>query len=238
MKEFVFYGQNHYKNCIKKILKRVNVNIDQEIKELDLLLESAWQLESSFKTKVDKNKLKPLTKVINIAMYDISSFTDVKIVIEIIKNTTNEYIDALFSCDAGNTLENKQKYSKYFIDGWYFEQLNNLEFEDINKNAIEILYSIAEAPGVYKIYDKNKALVYIGKSYSLGKRLISSLQERKGYYFNYAITENKADADIYEMYYIAKLQPALNGTGKTGDVPTIKLEDLKFTEVYQYIFSI
>jgi excinuclease UvrABC nuclease subunit len=78
--------------------------------------------------------------------------------------------------------------------------------------------------------DETKQLVYIGKSYNLGSRISTSIKERKAHYFSYSIVDNKVDTDIYEIYYIAKFKPILNGTSKNEDYPTIVLQELEFTE--------
>ena len=88
------------------------------------------------------------------------------------------------------------------------------------------------------MYDHTKSLIYIGKSYHLWKRILSSCLERRALYCSYTIIGNKADTDIYEMYYISKLKPLENGTGKTDDSPTIILPELEFFPLTQvYILS-
>ncbi len=85
--------------------------------------------------------------------------------------------------------------------------------------------------GVYKLYDDSKRLLYIGKSYDLGSRICTSTKERKAFYYSYSMINNRADTDIYEAYYIAKLTPPDNSVGITSDSPTVVLPDIKFTKI-------
>jgi len=84
--------------------------------------------------------------------------------------------------------------------------------------------------GIYKLYDKNKELIYLGKSHNLSKRIKTSSRKKKAEYFSYTIIENKADTNIYEMYYIAKIKPKLNKADKVEDYPSFDLPKLKFTK--------
>jgi hypothetical protein len=86
-------------------------------------------------------------------------------------------------------------------------------------------------PGVYFLYDSRKNLIYIGKSYRLSERIAISAKERKSEFFKYSITKTCFDADLYEIYYIAKFRPRLNVSKWHGnDLTTINLPDLKFSE--------
>lgn len=84
--------------------------------------------------------------------------------------------------------------------------------------------------GIYKLYDKNKELIYLGKSHNLSKRIKTSSKKKKAEYFSYTIIDNKADTNIYEMYYIAKIKPKLNKADKVEDYPSFDLPKLKFTK--------
>jgi len=87
--------------------------------------------------------------------------------------------------------------------------------------------------GIYKLFNENKEMVYIGKSTTdLFKRIIGSSYERKNaIYYSYAITRTKSDVGIYEMYYIGNLKPLTNKDGKFEDYPTMILEELIFSEI-------
>ena len=99
------------------------------------------------------------------------------------------------------------------------------------ERLVNELYNLIDTSGIYRIYNGNKELIYIGKSYTLGSRIPSSLKERKGYMFDYCIIPNKADTDIYEIYYIATLQPICNELSNTGYKPTVTLPPLIFSDI-------
>ncbi|KAF5038286.1 hypothetical protein DSECCO2_555870 [anaerobic digester metagenome] len=65
--------------------------------------------------------------------------------------------------------------------------------------------------GLYFLYNLKKQLLYIGKSISLGDRIVTSLRERDvNGYVCVALTKHKADMHVYEPYYIIKEKPKLN----------------------------
>lgn len=65
--------------------------------------------------------------------------------------------------------------------------------------------------GLYFLYNLDKQLLYIGKSISLGDRIVASIRERNANgYVCIALTNHKADMHVYEPYYILKEKPSLN----------------------------
>lgn len=127
--------------------------------------------------------------------------------------------------------ENRKKKDKLLSEinttlGW------NRYHIDIEK-LINSLCNVVNSSGVYRIYNYQKEIIYIGKSYNLASRIPSSLKERKGCAFDYTIIDNKADTDIYEIYYISKLQPILNVASNNGDKPTVTLPELKFCDIVE-----
>lgn len=115
----------------------------------------------------------------------------------------------------------------------YWDKINE-KFVKYSEDIIDLMETIKNVSGVYRLFDENKKLLYIGKSYGLGKRILSSRKERNATYFSYSIINNKADTDIYEAYYIAKDKPLLNGIGNTDDIPTVVLDDLTFSEPMKF----
>lgn len=107
---------------------------------------------------------------------------------------------------------------KFSIDFYLENEKYTLSNEFVK--SMEYLYY---AQGLYFIYDKNKNLIYIGKSRNLGSRVVSSLKERKGYYFKYKLTKTMSDANILEIYYISTLKPVLNSESNEEDLSTIKI---------------
>lgn len=233
MKQFTFASLDHFKNCNKKVIKNsIKLEfLDNEV--LDLAFESIWNLEIDNESEIIKKRLTKPTKLVNSMLYEINKEATIDDIIDSIQEVSNNYTSVL-KCEASFKLKDKQKNSKYFLDRIF---VSDLESSNILKDAAETLYSISDISGIYKIYDKSKNLIYIGKSYTLGKRIVQSIGERKGYYFSYAIVNNKADTDLYEIYYISLIQPALNAANKTGDKPTIQLKDIEFSEVCQYLVS-
>lgn len=99
------------------------------------------------------------------------------------------------------------------------------------EKLVNNLYDVIDVSGVYRIYNNNNELLYIGKSYNLASRIPSSMKERRGCAFDYAVINNRADTDIYEIYYICKFQPPLNEASNTGDTPTVVLPDIEFSKI-------
>lgn len=87
----------------------------------------------------------------------------------------------------------------------------------------------ARSYGIYFIYDENEELIYIGKSKNLFERLANSLRERGGDKYRFALTKTKSDYHLYEIYYIAKLEPKLNVDSAEQDELTVTLPDLEFS---------
>ena len=127
-------------------------------------------------------------------------------------------------------------YKKYIV--WSDDDFRKIGHYDRNDKEHKIfrdkmlneMDKILGKTGLYKLYNKNKKLIYIGKSHNLGRRIPSSAKSKKTHYFSYAITGNKADTNIYEMYYIAKLNPPRNGADNVEDMPSMNLPELEFTE--------
>jgi hypothetical protein len=84
------------------------------------------------------------------------------------------------------------------------EEIPSFEFK-------EFIDSVKGKSGLYFLYNENKDLLYIGKSTSLGDRIISSIIERriKGFVC-VALTKTSADIHFYEPYYIIREKPKLN----------------------------
>lgn len=118
---------------------------------------------------------------------------------------------------------------KFSIDFYLENEKYTLSNEFVK--SMEYLYY---AQGLYFIYDKNKNLIYMGKSRNLGSRVVSSLKERKGYYFKYKLTKTMSDANILEIYYISTLKPVLNSESNEEDLSTIKI-NYQFEEESDFI---
>lgn len=102
----------------------------------------------------------------------------------------------------------------------------------LSREAQRALFEADKKTGIYRLYDENDKIVYIGKSYNLKNRVYSSLQERKASKFDFAVLKSKADTDVYELYYINKYKPILNGDSNSGDRLTIELPELSFSQKF------
>lgn len=98
-----------------------------------------------------------------------------------------------------------------------------------------VIDSLVNVPGVYFLYSEEGVLGYVGRSYNLSSRIKTSLRERGLKNFKYAITKTKADANIYEVYYISKYRPFFNGDCVVDDEPTIELPELKLCKKLYYL---
>ena len=92
--------------------------------------------------------------------------------------------------------------------------------------------NIKEKVGIYKLFNNNKEIIYIGKSKNLFRRIKKHLKTINCItYISYAITENINQASIYEPYYIEKFKPKLNKEYKTKNKLTVELPELEFSEI-------
>lgn len=110
------------------------------------------------------------------------------------------------------------------VQGYVPERIRHVFTEEFN----ECLNDLRGMPGVYTFWTKSKKPLYVGTSKSLSERIVTSFSERfttfdKPVFARYAITKTASDATVVEMYYIAKLKPALNGTAKYQDELTLTL---------------
>lgn len=135
--------------------------------------------------------------------------------------------------------------NKFTLDLKYAESredirniLSNFYFRDPKLNeefeiykGVGVIKDLMGKYGVYKIFDKNKKLVYIGKSINLGTRLPGSLKEKRCLFFSFALTNSKSDVNLYEAYYISKYKPDLNVDSKYDDDVSVELPDLEFSDI-------
>lgn len=118
-------------------------------------------------------------------------------------------------------------FNKWKSDIGYFFSLNNIKEE-----TITILESLVDKSGIYKLYDVNKQLIYIGKSIDLSSRIMVSTKERGAYYFSYIKTKTDADASIIEPYLISIEKPIKNVEFITIDKPSFEIPIPDESEIY------
>lgn len=107
--------------------------------------------------------------------------------------------------------------------------------EDLTEMVSEYL------DGVYGVYcfleDDN--ILYIGKSYNLGKRILSSFRKRiEQAHINrvmYRAFETKADTNIMELLLIAENKPRLNTDCNVDDLPKLFDSDIDILKDFRDI---
>lgn len=96
--------------------------------------------------------------------------------------------------------------------------------------------------GVYCLLEDDKIL-YIGKSYNLGRRILSSFRERREQApinrVMYHAFETKADTNIMELLLIAENKPRLNMDCNVDDLPILfnsKIDILEdFNDIQEFL---
>lgn len=147
---------------------------------------------------------------------------------------TNCYIHALKEKSGevyNSSLRNRLKNNK----------IKNTDNKKIKK-TLDFINEIYHKFGVYFILNKNKEIIYIGKSINLGDRILASLNERNGFAFKILETKTKSDASFLENYFITKIKPKLNSEAKYKDENTFNIDEkifkkYKISETYIYKFS-
>ncbi|HSH25027.1 MAG TPA: GIY-YIG nuclease family protein [Massilibacterium sp.] len=202
-----FENCDHYVNYCAKIVREniPNVRVTRSLKKLFKRVYNAYDQENF--TVEGKIKSCP-HEALSYRLVNIKTSTSFKNLIDTYK-TRLEY----GTLGENPTTIHRESEFEYQFTGFSIDYPEDLD-----------------RPGVYFIYDKNKDLIYIGKSISLRSRVISSLRERGGSYCRFAFTENEADATIYEVYYITKLSPPLNKQFSDFDKPTINIEEIELTD--------
>lgn len=206
---------------------------------------------------LDADVIELLDKATN-KIYNFKENNNLKIKAKKLKDPISLWTYEVYDCDVFNHLEKIKKYEEIIKDYKFlfgkkirFALNNNFnKYQTINKSVINPYDDIYEnenikiskkvyremellvgKTGIYKFYNKNKNLIYIGKSHSLGNRILSSSKERNAFYYTYCVTNNKADTNVYEMYLIAKETPPKNSGDVVLDDPTIKLPPLEFKKI-------
>ena len=101
-------------------------------------------------------------------------------------------------------------------------EIENLTFKGPFK--ITEIFDIPHECGIYIFYDNNMRPMYIGKTLNLNDRykahknisaglskvaLCKSIVSQSIVYYEYAITKNESDANMYEMLYTIQYKPVL-----------------------------
>ena len=85
--------------------------------------------------------------------------------------------------------------------------------------------------GIYSIYNNN-TLIYIGKTNNFYTRLKTHMAQQPWRneitHISIAQCKTKVDMDLYEKYYINKLNPKYNKAIVYNEMPTFAVEELNF----------
>ncbi len=216
MGNFKYKNIIHFTNTCKKIIRECDFDIDEQTK--NNILDKAnhiWFFSSinNHQEFVEEKDLLPLTHSFTMELGSVRNINELK--------------------DINIMYNSLQLVNNSEMEEW-LRLSNYRKFIKENSNyVIDLAYLVGKI-GVYKLYNKEKELIYMGKSRDLGSRIISSGMEQGGYFFSYSNMQNESDACIYEAYYIALLKPRNNVTGNVKDAPTIKLDDLKFSNIQTF----
>lgn len=121
----------------------------------------------------------------------------------------SEAEEIVFECYNANTI------ISFFLDiTWKF-----------TKEFSQHLKTLNNKKGLYFFYNECGKCVYIGKSSNLKSRIITSLQERKGFstikYISTFVCQSMADVNVLEIILISENKPPLNRDCKCRDKLTM-----------------
>lgn len=239
-----FYkSEKHFINTVAKIFREtfgVEINKNSMVEFADSYFDVLAVFKDKIKEKCMIYPTEAYTKILKNAneIDDIpSSSKFLSFYLEVLESDIDSiYKDHEFLIDMRKYNKNAH-HSKEYIESTtlYGFEKSDKSYYSI-KSKLDYIIKIAlkdlvNESGIYRLYS-GENIVYIGKSYNLRDRIPSSFGERffkdnNIDFIDYAIT-NKADADIYEMYYISLYKPELNG-GKHLDLPSMVLSDLDFS---------
>jgi hypothetical protein len=109
------------------------------------------------------------------------------------------------------------------INGKLVNPITLKPFQYIPTTTRQMLKNLKRGVGLYFLYNEEKQLIYIGKSFDLCKRIKGSAYHQRATYFKYLETKNEADANILEPYFIMKFNPPQNIHFNIRNKPTIKI---------------
>ena len=152
---------------------------------------------------------------------------------------TGKRLREMFNCREFITTHNKwETQAEYFDKMDLFMPTGSLDpipdYEESPNpyNTTSIFQDLARETkkeiGLYSFWNKQKEILYIGKSKNLGRRIHSSYGDKfkntkPPIYIRLMILGNEADACFYETYLIALIKPPYNTTGVCEDYPSIRM---------------
>lgn len=218
IKHDFFSSENHFINYCIRLCKDGGI-IDKRINPYTFSLFS-WTLVNE--DKFYKSGIYPPYKKLTWELKQYDSKTSVPALLD-------EYVDEII-------LLKKGKISIQDCPNIFSHGVTNgvvLVEEIITSNSDEFVFLLKESEkknGLYRFFDKEKNLIYIGKSYDLSSRIKTSLKDKNASYISVLYTKNQSDANILEMFLIAKHKPILNKESNSLDLPSVAVSHkYKFT---------
>lgn len=237
----------HFFYTCRKIIRNKQIdNQPLEEKLFNVTLE-IYDFTTTNKTIINRKNLRKPTAIFTYRLVDCNAMPQISDLIDKFPaEVINDYIilftksnkDILSDMDSCINYVNVRKEISYKepseIVHW---NTNTQKYMTLTQSFYNLRDHLEEASRVYFLYDVDKKLIYIGKSYSLWKRIITSAKTHGAIYCSYIVINNKVDTDIYEIYYISKFKPSENVTSKNKDVATItlpKIKQSKLIQIYEF----
>lgn len=208
-----FISEGHFINYCLKVVR--SNNIESPAISVKTLEPFAWSLahESMFKREYIKPPYSLLIKSLKHPEYEVK-----------LTYLFDEYYNELVKLRYGNMSLSECSYVNRHevVDESVFYA--NYTEDAFTPQMLKFITQHLSSCGVYKLYDREKNLIYIGKSYVLGNRVVTSAKDHRARYCRIMLTGTKSDANILEVYFISIEQPSQNAEGMTLDMPTIELK--------------
>jgi hypothetical protein len=231
---YEYENANHFFFVCRKFLFKNGLKLDyDEQQSLKRLTDKVFLFQQKYEDLLYRLELREITRILTYFLhssYDFDSlFDNLEKFMYIFKRYKEIVKDE--NVDRSNYKDLYDEYYKPIIIREKHWNSKEKRYKCLSRHILSKQEELIQQHGIYFLYNKEKELIYIGKSvYNLWSRIISSAKEREATYFAYALTKTKSDTSIYEMYYIAKLKPPLNNDGKYNDPVTITLPELEITE--------
>lgn len=242
VEDFKFNSEKHFYNTCRMLIKDKNIVDVRSIESsLKCIAKAFYDFTVKFIIRLNHRCLIYPTKEFLSSIkliYDFESlyniFKDSEKILENYQKLINMEIGDIIIHERYKSYINQKKLLNSSFREVILKDIlekNKVEHCELTEDILAIISDLTNKSGLFKLYDKKKNLVYIDKSYNLAEGILKSSKKKKTCYCSYCIIDNKADTDIYEIYYISKLKPIYNIANI--DLPTIKLKELEFGDIIQ-----
>jgi|SRR5699024_8949621 len=226
---FKYNSVGHVFNIVNKNISKKEITLTENDKDdIKSIIDYFWSIEEDRDSMniIERNNAYNPVGTITWFLFE-GEYKDSRGYINILQKLKLEYERLL---RRGELRESKLILKSSTFNVFKEKYLNK---SNLCSDFIERLEDIKNIHGVYFLYNRNKELVYVGKSFHLGERLLSSIEERGAYFYEYVETNTRSDMSIYEVYYIATLKPRLNEESKHADDLTIKINCIRNHKLYR-----